>query len=291
MLGAHWSIAKGLHHALQTAHVYGCNALQIFTKNATAWKERTLSPEEIALFQQTKVQTGIGIIAAHTSYLINLASIEKEKYAKACGALKQELARASLLGIPFVVHHPGSHKGIGDAEGINRITDSINSIFSDTPGSGVILLLETTAGQGSSVGHTFEQLAAIIDKIEKKARVGVCLDSSHIFAAGYDIRKKAVYGNTINAFEAVIGLKNLHLIHLNDSKTMFGSRVDRHEHIGRGYIGLEAFRCFMNDKRFRNIAKIIETPKKKKGKDWDKVNLKLLRSLVKQHTTRPVLRG
>lgn len=282
LLGAHFSIAKGLHNALYEAKSYKCNTVQIFTKNANTWKERRLTQDEIDLFDQARTKTGISVIASHTSYLINLATYEKKKHAMSCMALKEELVRSSILNIPFVVLHPGSHMGSGEKEGICRIAASINEIFEENPDITTRLLLETTAGQGSSIGHTFEQLESVIDKLENRESVGICLDTCHIFAAGYDIRTAASYRKTIDNFDKIIGFQHLFLIHLNDSRKDLGSRVDRHEHIGKGFIGLKAFELFMNDKRFKDIPKIIETPKQKKGKDWDKENLERLRTLVKE---------
>jgi deoxyribonuclease-4 len=280
LLGAHFSIAKGLHRALLEAVSYGCNTLQIFTKNASAWKERTVTDEEATLFKQTMAQTGIQKIASHTSYLINLAAVDEKKHSMACNALKNELIRSHQLSIPYVVLHLGAHMGSGIAGGIEQVAGSINKIFEETPGLPTRLLLETTAGQGTSIGHTFEQLAETMEKIEQKDRIGVCLDTCHIFAAGYDIRAKAVYRKTIKAFDTIVGLAHLYVIHLNDSKKDFGSKVDRHANIGKGQIGLSAFRFIMNDKRFHDIPKIIETEKGKRGEDWDKINLTLLRSLI-----------
>lgn len=281
LIGAHFSIAKGLHHALYTAQAYGCRTLQIFTKNANTWKERHVDDQAIALFQKAKRNTGIVEIAAHTSYLINLASPDSKKHRMSCAALEAELARSAALGIPYVVLHPGAHMGKGEKAGICRIAQSINTIFERVPTPVPRLLLETTAGQGSGLGHSFEQLAAIIDRVEQPSRMGVCMDTCHMFAAGYDLRSVKAYQNTIDTFDAVVGLKRLHAIHLNDAKKDLGSRVDRHEHLGRGFIGRRAFALFMNDSRFDDIPKIIETEKESEGKDWDQINLGLLRSLVK----------
>lgn len=280
LIGAHLSIAKGLHHALYEAKAYGCTALQIFTKNASTWKERTLDQDEIDRFDQARKKTGIIEIASHTSYLINLATPEKSKHVLSCNALVNELTRSSVLDIPYIVLHPGSHMGKGENKGISKIADSINEIFAQTHSINTRLLLETTAGQGFGLGHSFEQLASIMDKIENQDRIGICLDTSHIFAAGYDIRTEEPYLETIKAFDGIIGLKNLFVIHLNDSKKKLGSRVDRHEHIGEGYIGINLFKLLMNDKRFRDVPKIIETPKNKDGRDADKMNLKRLRTLI-----------
>ena len=280
LLGAHFSIAKGLAKALWEAQKYGCNALQIFTKNAHTWKERSLTPAEIEQFEQAKVETGITAIAAHTSYLINLATDDKQKQKRSCRALQEELVRSSQLAIPFVVLHPGSHMDQGERAGIGCIAGNINQILDRIPDLNTRLLLETTAGQGTSLGHTFEQLAAIRDKVENKDAVGFCIDTSHIFAAGYDIRTLAAYKKTIKTFDAIAGCKHLYLIHLNDSKKELNSRVDRHEHIGQGQIGLQAFKLIMNDPKFRRVPKIIETPKQQDGKDYDQINLTTLRNLV-----------
>jgi len=280
LLSAHFSIAKGLHNAIYAAKALDCTALQLFTKNSQTWKERSLSQEDITLFEKAREETGIKGIAAHTSYLINLASHEKQKHAMSYAALKQELIRCSRLNIPYIVLHPGAHMGKGENHGVRVIAESIKQIFAEIPKTNVRLLLETTAGQGTGIGHTFEQLAAIMDKIEDRDRVGICLDTCHIFAAGYDIRTEKSYKKTMDTFDSVIGLEYLYLIHLNDSKKDLGSRVDRHEHIGKGVIGINAFDCIMNDKRLKNVPKIIETPKGKKGECGDKVNLSRLRALL-----------
>jgi deoxyribonuclease-4 len=280
LLGAHFSIAKGLDKALYEAKTYGCNALQIFTKNANTWKERVVTQKEIDCFKRAKSETGISKIVSHTSYLINLATPENKKHKKSCDALAQELIRSSCLDIPYVVLHPGSHMGAGEKEGISRISESINKIFAKTHGISTRLLLETPAGQGSSVGHTFEHIATIISKVEKKINPGICLDTCHIFAAGHDVRTMESYRKTIEDFDSIIGLDRLCLIHLNDSKKELGSKVDRHEQIGLGYIGLDAFKYIMNDDRLFNIPKILETPKGKTDKDWDEINLTLLRQMV-----------
>ena len=281
LLGAHFSIAKGLANALYTARSYGCTALQIFTKNASTWKERQLKPQEITDFAQARRDTGITAVAAHTAYLINLAATERKKQVLSYQALKAELLRSSALDIPWVVLHPGSHMGAGEAAGIRKIIHHLNALFSETPDVTTRLLLETTAGQGSSVGHTFEQLAAILDGIEKPHRTGVCLDTCHVFAAGYDLRTPGAYTRTIQAFDTIVGCQRLFLIHLNDAQKPLGSRVDRHAHIGRGQIGLTGFECIMNDERLAPIPKIIETPKGSHGSDFDKINLDRLRSLLR----------
>jgi len=280
LLGAHFSISGGLHESLLEAKRYGCNTLQIFTKNSRTWKERCVSVEEADLFEKTRLKSGIRVIVSHTSYLINLAAPDSENHSLSFKALEQELERSSVLGIPFVVLHPGSHLGEGEKKGIDRISKSIDKIFENKPGIKTRLLLETTAGQGTGLGHTFEQLNEIIEKTNRKDKTGVCIDTSHIFAAGYDIRDELSYNRTIDEFDKIIGFDKLFLIHLNDSKKGFGSRVDRHEHIGKGEIGIDAFRLIMNDRRLDGIPKIIETPKAGGGKDWDRINLRKLRLMV-----------
>jgi deoxyribonuclease-4 len=190
------------------------------------------------------------------------------------------MERSQLLGLSFVVLHPGAHKGLGESEGIRNVSEAISSVLDGMKGAGPMLLLETTAGQGTSLGHRFEQLAQILDRVRRPERMGVCLDTSHIFAAGYDIRSARSYGETMARFEGIIGLERLKLMHLNDSKKELGTRVDRHAHIGRGYIGPEAFRLIMNDLRLARIPKILETPKETGGEDWDAINLKVLRGMV-----------
>lgn len=280
LLGAHFSIAKGLHDAVYQARSYGCNALQIFTKNATAWKERTITQDEQDRFEQARTETGIHAIASHTSYLINLASPDPKKHAMSCSALKQELMRSSALKIPFCVLHPGAHMDSGVSIGLTKIAESLNHIFSETDTATSRLLLETTAGQGSGLGHTFEQLAEIINRIDLKERVGICLDTCHIFAAGYDIRTRETYQATMNHVDAILGLDQLFAIHINDSKKDLGSRVDRHTHIGKGALGVNAFKYLLNDKRLLHVPKFLETAHTKGDIDWTQRNLDLLRSLA-----------
>lgn len=280
ILGAHFSIAKGLHNAVYTAQKYGCNTLQLFTKNARSWKERQLTDKEVALFKAAVAETGITAITSHTSYLINLAAADPKKQTQSTDALARELVRSSMLGLPFVVLHPGTAPDADGKSGIDRIIDSINRIFDTTPAITCRLLLETTAGQGNSIGHRFEQIATMLQRIKPKNQIGVCLDTAHVFAAGYDLRGKDGFNDTMRRFDDALGFKNLYLIHLNDSKKDLGSRVDRHDHIGRGKIGKKGFSLIMNDERLIKIPKILETPKLEKGRDMDKVNLDLLRSLA-----------
>ncbi|OQY48829.1 MAG: deoxyribonuclease IV [Desulfobacteraceae bacterium 4572_87] len=281
ILGAHFSIAGGIHKALYTAWGYRCTAVQIFTKNASTWKERILTDQDMESFDRVRQETGITAIASHTAYLINLGSPEKKKFDRSCSALVHEMVRVVQLGIPWVVHHPGAHMETGEAAGIKRIAEGINRVLSESKKNGPLLLLETCAGQGTTLGHTFEQLAAIVEKVEQSERLGFCLDTCHIFAAGYDIRTETAYHKTMAAFDTVLGLDRLKVIHLNDALRELGSRVDRHAHIGKGKIGLPGFSLIMNDERLAHIPKILETPKKEGGIDWDRRNLDCLRAMLK----------
>ena len=280
LLGAHLSIAGGLSEAVHRASDLNCTALQLFTKNASTWKERDLSDTDITEYKAAVEKIGIAHMATHTSYLINLASPDRSKRFKSRHALACELHRASLLDIPYVVMHPGAHMGCGEGEGIRRLSDAINQVFHRMADSTPRLLLETTAGQGTSLGHRFEHIAEMLQTIDCQESIGVCIDTAHVFAAGYDIRNRITYNRTMAGFEKVIGIHHLHLLHLNDSKKNLGSRVDRHEHIGKGSIGIECFRLIMNDKRLSTVPKIIETPKNGDGKNWDRKNLNRLLSLV-----------
>ena len=279
-MGAHLSIAGGLHKAVFNASEYGCSALQIFTKNANTWKERRLSDDDIEQFDAARKKTGIRWICSHAAYLINLASPDPGKFERSMEALENELVRSSQLNLPYVIMHPGSHMGAGEGTGLRRVSEGINRVFDRVPEATSQLLLETAAGQGSNVGHTFEQLAAISDKVEVKERIGFCLDTCHVFAAGYDLRTKTAYRETMQAFYRVIGLDRLRVIHLNDTKKGLGSRIDRHEHIGRGAIGINAFTFILNDPQLKGLPKIIETPKKEGPVDYDRINLNRLRSLI-----------
>jgi deoxyribonuclease-4 len=277
LLGAHFSIAGGLHRAMETARTLECPVAQIFTKNASTWKERTLSAAEIERFAEARAAAGVTSVASHTSYLINPAGPDDTKRTRSCRALRDELLRSAALGLHAVVLHPGAHMGSGVAAGIRRAAASLNSVFADTPPAPPRLLLETTAGQGSNLGRRFEELADILSRIDDPARVGVCLDTCHVFAAGYDVRTRAAFEATLQTFDRLIGLEHLHLIHFNDAKNPLGSRVDRHAHIGEGAIGLESFGFFMNDPRLQQIPKILETPK---DRDGDRKNLTRLRQLM-----------
>ena len=281
LLGAHFPIAGGLENAVYQAAEYNCNTLQIFTKNSKTWKEKHLGLKEISLFEEACKKTSIETIVSHTSYLINLASPDDITWFMSCEALKHELIRTTQLSIKWLVLHPGAHMGTGEEKGMKRIARAIDLVFEQADYTDTCLVLETTAGQGTSIGKTFEQLAYILNMVKDKKRLGICLDSSHIFAAGYDILTMMSCKKALNDFDKIIGLEKLRVIHLNDSKTPLDSRVDRHEHIGEGYIGKNFFEYIMNSKRFNNIPKILETPKIKDGLDYDHINLKILKGLIK----------
>ncbi|MDZ7377382.1 MAG: deoxyribonuclease IV [candidate division KSB1 bacterium] len=277
LLGAHVSIAGGLARALERAEQIGCTVAQIFTKNQLQWYGKPLAISEQNSFADALSQSTVTMVLAHAGYLINLASNEKELIERSCHALIEELDRAQALKIPYLILHPGAHKGIGEHEGLKRIVESLQFVFSQRISGGPRLLLETTAGQGTNLGYRFDQLRWIMDQIKLPDRLGVCLDTCHAFAAGYDFRTEERYEDTIAEFDQVIGLKNLYVIHVNDSLQALGSRIDRHENIGLGYIGIEGFKFIMNDPRFHHTPKLLETPG---GLSQFRLNIEILRSLV-----------
>ena len=281
LLGAHMSIEGGLHMAFDRInHVEG-KSLQIFSKNQRQWRVPALTSSEIELFIKKREQWGKGPVAAHDSYLINLANPDETKANKAVGAFAEEIRRSDQLAIPYLVMHPGSHVGSGTDKGLLQLTANLDRAFVEAGNAkSVMVLLETTAGQGTGLGANFEEIAYVMENSAYSKRLGVCFDTCHAFAAGYDIRSAAEYEKTFTAFDKIIGLDRLKFFHLNDSKKGLGSRVDRHEHIGKGEIGLEGFRLLMNDPRFAEHPMVLETPKEKDLKE-DIKNLKLLRSLIK----------
>jgi deoxyribonuclease-4 len=251
----------------------------MFVKNNMQWFARPLAPEEIRAFLDHRQRKELLSIFAHSNYLINLAATNPLFHANSMRALAEELTRADQLELPFLVMHPGAHLGAGEEAGLTKIANSIDAVFEIIPNVKTKIALETTAGQGSCLGHLFEHIAHIIENVREPERLCVCLDTAHVFAAGYDISSEAGTRKMFREFDRVIGLKKLAAIHLNDSKTVRGSRVDRHEHIGKGNIGLDAFRFIMRDKRLRKIPKVLETPKEKNLAE-DIANLKTLRGLV-----------
>jgi deoxyribonuclease-4 len=273
------SIGGGVHTAIERACSIGCTAMQIFVKNNMQWFARPLTRPEIGAFLKHSQRRELLSVFAHANYLINLAATNPQFHANSLRALAEELIRADQLKLPFLVLHPGAHLGAGEEAGLETIIESIDRVLSGIPKIKTRIALETTAGQGSCLGSKFEHLAYIISRVREPERLCICLDTAHIFAAGYDIGSEEGIRKTFREFDRVIGRDRLAAIHVNDSKAVRGSRVDRHEHVGKGKIGLEAFRFIMRDRRFRKIPKVLETPK---GKDLreDVENLRTLRILA-----------
>jgi deoxyribonuclease-4 len=278
LLGAHMSIAGGHALAIDRATTFGMTACQIFTKNANQWAAKPIAAEQAEAFRARVAASDVASLVAHDSYLINLASPDDTLWDRSREAFGDELLRAGQLGVPWLVTHPGAHMGSGVETGVARVAAALNRLFAAQPDLDVTVLLETTAGQGTTLGRSFEELAAILVLIEDQRRVGVCFDTCHVFAAGYDIRDAASYAATMQAFDEIIGLGRLQVFHLNDSKKGLGSHVDRHAHIGEGELGRETFRLLLTDERFVRHPGILETPKDDAGED-DRRNMATLREL------------
>ena len=281
LLGAHISAAGGLYKSLERGASIGCTTMQIFTKSNRQWAAKELTVNEITKFKKAVKQHSIAPIVAHCSYLINIGSPNEQTAAKSILALKIELQRCQDLEIPYLVLHPGSHLKAGEDECLARIAKNLDCILNETPGN-TMILLETMAGQGSAVCHIFEHIATIRKLSQNNKRIGVCFDTCHAFVAGYDLRTKNSYEKTWLTFDKIIGLQNLKVIHVNDSKKELGSRVDRHENIGDGKIGLEGFKLLFNDKRFFDIPKILETPKDDLNEDL--INMQKIVTLLSDET-------
>lgn len=269
-----------MHRALEAAAGYGFDTLAVFVRNQVRWKFPALAEPAVALFRRTRRRLGIRPMVAHASYLVNLAGPDEVRR-KSIGAMVEDLHRCGRLGIEYLVFHPGSAERIG--VGIALVAKALNEIISACAQRRPKILLETTAGQGNSIGHRFEHLAEILSLLARPRRFGVCLDTCHIFAAGYDIRTQESYGATMDQFDHIIGLDKLLAIHINDSKRPLGSRVDRHEHVGRGWIGRGGLANIVRDPRLANVPFILETPKGRThdGRDWDEVNARVLRRLAR----------
>jgi deoxyribonuclease-4 len=283
ILGAHQSIAGGYYKAVEIAHRTGCDCVQVFTKNNNQWRAKPITPEDAQRFRDAMKSHGVGHSLSHTSYLINLASPDDALWNQSLDGFVVELERAEQLGIPYVVVHPGSYTTSTEAEGLKRIIAALDEAHRRTPKIAAKCLLENTAGQGSALGWKFEHLAAILEGLGKPERMGgVCIDTCHLFAAGYPLSTEKDFKATFRELDRVVGLDHVKAIHINDSKAKFGSRVDRHAHIGRGELGLEAFRLLVNDRRFRKTPMYLETEKGlEDGRDLDEINLEVLRGLVK----------
>ncbi|MBR5626020.1 MAG: deoxyribonuclease IV [Thermoguttaceae bacterium] len=283
--GAHESISGGLENAVLTASALGFDTVQLFSKNSNQWKAKPIDNRSVQKFRDAMSQTGIVSPLIHDSYLINLASPKTELFEKSLAAFHEEIERAAALGVRQLVMHPGSYTEDTEENGLKRIAAAFDTIFQSVPDS-VLVLLETTAGQGTNLGYKFEQLAEIIAQSSYPERFGVCIDTCHVFAAGYDISTQKGYDQVMNNFDRILGLERLKAFHLNDSVKGLGSRVDRHTHLGHGTLGVEPFGFIVNDPRLAELPMYLETPKGEtevNGKllDWDVVNLRTLKSLIK----------
>jgi deoxyribonuclease-4 len=281
ILGAHESIAGGYYKAVEIAARVGCDCVQVFTKNNNQWRAKAISEEEAKAFREALARLNIVHPLAHDSYLINLAAPDEAMWTKSVEAFAVELERAETLGIPYVVTHPGAFTTSCEADGIKKIIAALDEVHRRTRGIRAMCLLENTAGQGSCLGHRFEHLGDVIAGVREPERLGVCIDTCHTVAAGYPLVTRGEYDNTFEQLDRTVGLERIKAFHVNDSKKPLGSRVDRHEHIGEGTLGLEPFRHLLNDPRFRQTPMYLETPKgERDGEDLDVINLRTLRGLV-----------
>ena len=278
LLGAHMSTAGGVDKAIDRGKLLGCTAIQIFVKNNNQWFGKPLPEEEVKSFVAKRQASGI-FVFAHSGYLINLAASDQGKHANSIRSMLEELEKCEELKLPFVVLHPGSHGGLGEEEGIKRVTHSLDRLIKDTAGYRIKIALETTAGQGNSLGYKFDHFRQWLEKVKEPSRIGVCVDTCHIFAAGYDLAGDEGYTSTWSEFKALVGLDNLLSFHLNDSKKELNSRVDRHEHIGQGMLGENVFKKIMNEVEFTPIPMVLETPKDPEMK-LDLMNLAKLRGFI-----------
>jgi len=281
ILGAHMSMAGGYYKAVEIARRDGCDCVQLFTKNNNQWQGKPITDDDVAKFRTALDELKITHPIAHDSYLINMASPDRELWAKSVDALVIELQRAEQLGIPYVVAHPGAYTTSSEKAGLKKIIRALNELHRQTRGIAACCLLETTAGQGSNLGWRFEHLATLLDGVKDPERLGVCFDTCHVFAAGYPMGTKKEYQATMREFNKTIGVKQIRAFHLNDSKKELGSRVDRHARIGGGEMGIEPFRHLMRDRRFRKVPMYLETPKgQENGQELDVINLRTLRNLI-----------
>ncbi len=267
----------GLASALTSGAEIGCTAIQLFTANPKQWQHAPLSDDDVESFLSAREATGIAFACAHDSYLINLAAPDQKIHSSSLRAFRREIERAHRLGIPWVVTHMGAHVESGEEAGLERLTRSVRQLLDETDGMSAGIALETTAGQGTGLGYTFEQLGRVLNGVGEHPRLGVCLDTCHVFAAGYDLTTEEGYLDLWQQFEMLVGLRRLRILHCNDAKKPLGSRVDRHEHIGQGRIGLEPFRWMVNDPKLSGLPFIVETPD---AETMHKVNLETLRGLA-----------
>lgn len=284
LLGAHMSIADGLEKSIERGESIGCTTIQIFTKSNRQWQAKALNDEQTSLFRKTMAASSIYPVVAHATYLINIASADSKTAQQSIKALINELARCDQLAIPFLVLHPGSYGKGTREDGMRRLHENLEEVLQNSCAKTVIAL-ETMAGQGSSLGSSFEELATLINDSSHKKRLGVCFDTCHAFVAGYDFRTPASYEKMWQLFDQTIGLNYLKVIHVNDSKKGLNSRIDRHEHIGQGQLGLAPFELLFNDDRFFDIPKILETPKDtQEPLDQDTMNMETIKSLLTNKT-------
>jgi deoxyribonuclease IV len=279
LLGAHVSAAGGIHRAVERAEAIGCTAMQVFTRNPTQWVSPPLTDERAQAFRDALSTSGIRYVAAHDSYLINLASPDDELRAKSIDAVLDEVDRAELAGIPLVVTHLGAHMGSGVDVGLARLAESLDIVANKRPDAKTRIALETTAGQGTTLGARFEDLRRVMDTVEDSSRLATCLDTCHVHAAGYDLSTVESADAVLREFDSIVGVDTLQLIHVNDAKSAQGSRVDRHEHIGQGLLGPDPFRWLMSSVLLTHVPKVIETPQAEK---MHTVNLERLREFVTQ---------
>ena len=280
LLGTHVSVSGGIHTAFARASSIGCTTMQLFVKNANRWAGKPLGEEDVQSYKSASAGARVAPVVAHAAYLINLCAVQGETLVKSRQGFEDELLRCEALGILGLVVHPGAHMGAGEEEGIRRIAESLNAVHDRTPGFRTLSILEVTAGQGTTIGSRFEHLRGIVDLLDVPERAAVCLDTCHAFAAGYDLRSASGWETMLHEFDTTIGLSRLAVIHVNDSKKELGSRKDRHEHIGKGHIGVEGFRLLMNDPRLYAVPKILETDKSEDMHE-DVENMNLLRSLIR----------
>lgn len=277
-LGVQVSIAGHIYEAIDRALALGCNTMQIFSRDPRQWRKRRLADQEMEEFRRRRAESGIAPVFVHIPYLANLASPFSSLYRSSIKAYIEDIKETETLGVEYLVTHMGSHKKSGEARGIKRITSALNKILERTKKSPVKILLENTSGSGSWLGYKFEHSRRIIDGIEQKNRIGICFDTCHGYSSGYDLASEEGYQETIRQLDEIVGLARLKLIHLNDTKDKLGSNRDRHEHIGKGKIGLEGFRRLVNDRRLKDAAFILETPKDSDGAD--KANLSAVKRLA-----------
>lgn len=279
LLGSHTSVSGGIHTAFERAASIGCTTMQVFVKNANQWYGKPCTNDDVSKYHEAESQTHIHPVIAHAAYLINLCASNPAIRTKSREGFLDELRRCEMLGIKALVVHPGAHVGTGEDEGIKCIAESLNAVHEQTNNFRTLSTLETTAGQGTTLGYRFEHLRRIIDLVEDKARVAVCIDTCHLFAAGYPVHTREGWEATMREFDQIIGLDRLVAIHVNDSMKPFGSKRDRHEHIGKGVMGLDGFRALMNDERLVSVPKILETDKSEDLHE-DVENMSVLKALV-----------